>query len=185
MNVFQAKINNLLQNENELAIAVENECTTMIIENHKHECGASTATDNNDDGTETGIGTQTDITMDELSMLLEKIQIADSLNDNLRAKLAYNGLTQESFVGNNRKVKYFTGLDNYETLILLHDTAAPYLSNTSLTVLTTFQQLILTLMKLRLNLPFQYLSYRFSHLYCIFISIIHLLKFVTILILYY
>lgn len=73
--------------------------------------------------------------------------------------MARHELTKETFFENDSRTKYLTGLDNYETLYLLFDSVAPYLSNKS-PALAPFSQLIITLMRLRLNLPISYLSDR-------------------------
>lgn len=98
--------------------------------------------------------------MDKLNDVFKNLSISENTNSQLQKKITYLALGPESFFGDNVKTKYFTGLNSYKMLFLLHDTIAPHLSQTSLTALSTFQQLILTLMKLRLNLPMQYLSYR-------------------------
>lgn len=95
--------------------------------------------------------------MDKLNDVFKNLSIRESKNSQLQKKITYLALGRESFFGDNVKTKYFTGLNSYKMLFLLHDTIAPHLSQTAL---STFQQLILTLMKLRLNLPMQYLSYR-------------------------
>lgn len=78
------------------------------------------------------------------------------------AKLLKVNLDQESFVSNDKKTKYFTGLCHHKLLFILHEIIAPHLSSHFNTRLCTFKQLLLTLMKLRLNLPFEYLAYRFA-----------------------
>lgn len=84
-------------------------------------------------------------------------------------KLLKVNLDYESFVGNDAKTKYFTGFCNHKLFFILHETIAPHLSSHPNTRLSTFKQLLLTLMKLRLNLPFEYLARRFasSHIDCI------------------
>lgn len=78
----------------------------------------------------------------------------------LKEKISKLDLSEKNFFNNNKKTKYFTGLQNYETLELLSKLVSPYLV-TNNPALTPFNQFLLTLMKLRLNFPINYLSYRY------------------------
>lgn len=93
--------------------------------------------------------TQTDITIDELDKLFNNLSLLSSNNE----------LNENFFLGNNIKTKYFTGLHSYKLLFEIHKMIDPYLYVKA--KLSTFQQLILTLMKLRLNFEYNYLAYRF------------------------
>ncbi|KAL7300297.1 hypothetical protein TKK_0006927 [Trichogramma kaykai] len=65
--------------------------------------------------------------------------------------------------GNDQKTLYYTGLPNAQTLFAIHETVKSYLMPLKRScALTTFQQLVLTLIKLRLNLSFTDLAYRFN-----------------------
>lgn len=79
--------------------------------------------------------------------------------NNLKKKLKKIDVTAESFYNNDSKTKYYTGLDSHKTLFRLHNSIKSFLFNRN-SKLTPFEQLILTFLKLRLNLPFTYLSYR-------------------------
>ncbi|XP_065890039.1 uncharacterized protein [Dysidea avara] len=70
-------------------------------------------------------------------------------------------LTAESLEHNDRKVKYYTGLPNFATLKLVFDVVTSGL-NMSRGVLTTFQEIFMVLMKLRLDLEEVDLAYRFG-----------------------
>lgn len=105
--------------------------------------------------------TQTDMTMEDLTALLNRLDITTTENDKIRAQMATLNLDESSFQGDDKKTKYFTGLSNFKLLQALHKLVSPYLSkNSKPSSLPTFKQLLLMLMKLRLDLPFQYLSYR-------------------------
>ena len=89
------------------------------------------------------------------------MNFTNSLTSQLKAKFYMITLTQEAFKRNDLKRKYFTDLENFKILFLILETIAPFLSNKhDVSSLCTFQQLILTLMRLRLNFDFKYLAER-------------------------
>jgi hypothetical protein len=61
-------------------------------------------------------------------------------------------------------VKYYTGLPNYNVLMAVFRLLEPHIPITDRSLLSKFQQLIviLTLIKLRLSLSVQNISYRFK-----------------------
>ena len=95
-----------------------------------------------------------EVTIRELKMALEK----------------KNRYSEQFFEGDDERVLYYTGLPNFITLLGLHkllgqDILPRY-------CLSSFQQLVLCLMRMRLNVPLQDLSDRFdihrssaSHIY--------------------
>lgn len=112
--------------------------------------------------TESGTSVQTDLCMDEISNLFSALSFANAKIYELKSDYKKFVLDEESFKNNDTKTKYFTGLTNSKLLFLIHKTVSLYLTKHHNSALPTFQQLLLTLMKLRLNLPFKYLSYRFG-----------------------
>ncbi|XP_051158517.1 uncharacterized protein LOC127279901 [Leptopilina boulardi] len=108
-------------------------------------------------------GIQTDLTSCLLELNFDDMCISDSLIRDLKKRLRKFGLHEEAFKENDTRTKYLTGLENSKILFLIHETIAPYLPMNN-TKLSTFQQLVLTLMKLRLNLDFKYLADRYSGL---------------------
>ena len=58
------------------------------------------------------------------------------------------------------KVRFYTGLPSYQILVATLNHVVPYVSRRTQT-LDPFQEFIIVLMKLRLNVPFQDLAYRF------------------------
>lgn len=61
-----------------------------------------------------------------------------------------------------RKVKYYTGLPNFATFMVLFNLLASSLQAGKRSVLSRFQQLMVVLVKFRLNLGDQDLEFRFS-----------------------
>ena len=149
-----------------------NRCNSNSVQDDSNNSVASSEF-SNDDKIANVKETQTDIDMDALSELFKELDLKTSLIHNLKKQVFSLELSEESFIGNDTKTKYFTGLNSYKVLMLLHSTISPYLFTRSTTSLSTFQQLLLTLMKLRLNLPFQYLSYKYVPpiFYNIFLSL--------------
>ena len=63
---------------------------------------------------------------------------------------------------NDEKVRFCTGLPKWEILSILYMYLKPHLSSTARNSLTPFQELLMALMRLRLNLSGQDLAYRFG-----------------------
>lgn len=77
----------------------------------------------------------------------------------LRDKLDAQTVDENAFV-DDAKVRYYTGLPNFLTFITLFNFIAPYIHTGSRSVLTKFQQFVVTMMRFRLNLAVQDLAYR-------------------------
>ncbi|KAK5638749.1 hypothetical protein RI129_013044 [Pyrocoelia pectoralis] len=80
----------------------------------------------------------------------------------LRAKVNQLQFTQEYFVNSDQNTLYYTGLPTYQHLQCLYELVESDIVITHSSKLSKFQQLILVLIKLRLNLPFIDLGNRFS-----------------------
>ena len=78
----------------------------------------------------------------------------------LEQSLASIAMTQRSFKDNDEKVRFYTGLTNWNVLLSLFTFVQPHLSTK--VSLPPFEQLILTFMRLRLSLVGQDLGYRFG-----------------------
>lgn len=99
----------------------------------------------------------------------------------LRAKVSLTGLSKEEFAKSEAKTKFYTGLPNFLVLSQVFNLCEPWISQTNRSALTKFEQLILALMRLKLNLSLQDLAYRFgistataSRVFNKLISILHL-----------
>jgi hypothetical protein len=71
-------------------------------------------------------------------------------------------LAEESLQNDNAKVKYYTGLPNFEALMALFSYVNSSIQSNSRHALTCFQQFILVLVKLKLNPGDQDLAFRFG-----------------------
>ena len=74
------------------------------------------------------------------------------------SKLSELSLSEESLRDNDVKVKYYTGLPNFA---ILFNFLAPCVENGNRSVLSRFQQMMVVLMKLHLNLGDQDIAFRF------------------------
>ena len=127
------------------------------------------------------IGTQTVITMNEVESLMksetqhvkelgELRQTCAQLeqdNTRLRAETKelreqITKLDEEFFKDDDEKVKFYTGLTNWNLLVIVMQFVQPFLNRSNRSTLSAFQQLIMTLMRLRLGLSGQDLGYRFG-----------------------
>ena len=71
-------------------------------------------------------------------------------------------LDEESFRENDDKVLFYTGLTNWRILFVVFTFVQSHIAASRHTSLSPFQQLLLTLMRLRLSLSVQDLGYRFG-----------------------
>ena len=68
---------------------------------------------------------------------------------------------EDEFRNDDKKVTFYTGLPSFDTLKVVFDRIVPFITRKS-QLLTPFQEFIMTLMKLKLNMPFEDLAYRFD-----------------------
>ena len=101
---------------------------------------------------------QTDLTSDAITQNLRECQILRSDFHILKNNVKQFELT--SFVLKDDKVKVFTGLQSYEIMMTVYSVIKTLLKENS--SLNSFQQFLLTCMKIKLNLPMQFLAYIFD-----------------------
>ncbi|KAK2863569.1 hypothetical protein Q5P01_003102 [Channa striata] len=89
---------------------------------------------------------------DEIDRLLDE-------NRRIRHELGELKMTEQFFVEDDVKVRYYTGLPGYATFQVLLGHVMPFLPQEP--ELTPFQMILLTFMRLRLDLPLQHVSHLF------------------------
>ncbi|XP_077361811.1 uncharacterized protein LOC144006701 [Festucalex cinctus] len=90
----------------------------------------------------------------EINRLLEE-------NRALKCELSMVKMNEE-FLKDDVKVKYYTGLPDFTAFMRLLTCVVPYIPRTVNRALSPFQMLLLSLMRLRLNLPPQHIAYMFN-----------------------
>lgn len=83
-------------------------------------------------------------------------------NQSLRESVEKMSLSESSLKNDAEKVRFYTGLPNYFVLETVMWLLAPHMDGMKTIKLSKFQQLLLTLMRLRLDLRNQDLAYRFG-----------------------
>ena len=103
-----------------------------------------------------------DIVGDRLTAMESEMQALQAENIQLQGKIKSNNNNFDvpSFKDNNEKVLFFTGLQTWHTLLTLYSYLRPYLSTRK--SLNGFELLIMTLMKLLLNISNVFLAYLFG-----------------------
>ena len=112
-------------------------------------------------GGETGVGMMTGLSMEDINnVMMDNNRLRGEVQD-LKEKLKQGSLDEDAFHDDDDKVSFYTGLPTWYMLATLLSFVSEHLQQSSRCALTPFQQLLLTLMKLRLNLPAKDLSIRF------------------------
>lgn len=98
----------------------------------------------------------------EKQLLQTEVQSLLSENISLKKRLHCCSFSEDSFSGDckekSERVKYYTGLPNFLVLMALVNFLAPHISKGPRTITTSFQETLIVLMRLRLNLPVQVLA---------------------------
>ena len=116
---------------------------------------------------ESGTDVETTLTLDELTSIEARLENLEGEMAQLKNRLVKAEkemtemkLDEVAFCNNDEKVNFYTGLPTWQILsILLDHIQASLLEHSSL---TPFQQLLMTLMRLRMNMSGQDLAYRFG-----------------------
>ena len=127
------------------------------------EPGSCCSTDEEESDSEIGAqecSTMTDLSGDDVLKLQDECQLLRA--ENHRLKDSADCLTEASFQNNDAKVKFYTGLPSFATLISVFTFVSAHVITAPQASLTMFQQFVMVLMKLRLNLANQDLAYRFG-----------------------
>lgn len=123
-----------------------------------------TATGNNESTTKTSetCEIQTDTSSSDIQALEAEIKSLREDNSKVREQLKEVSLDESEFRDNNEKVLFYTGLPSWNLLYCIYIFVLPYLSQSAKCTLSPFQRLMLTLIRLRLNLSGKDLAYRFG-----------------------
>ena len=109
------------------------------------------------------VSVMTDMSTSYISQLEEEAQRLHEENHQLKQALESEQLTEKAFKSfPSSKIKHFTGLPSFLTLMAVLNFIAPLVPNNSCSTLPKFQEFLMVLLKLRLNLGNQYLAYRFN-----------------------
>lgn len=100
-------------------------------------------------------------TMDAFERMQDVLKQTTTELHDLRNIVLDAQFSQDSFQKNEDMTKFYTGLPNFLVLMQVFQLCEPYITSGHLSVLSKFQQLILVLMRLRLNVPLKDLAYRF------------------------
>jgi hypothetical protein len=104
-----------------------------------------------------GRASQTELLSDDIINLQDRVI-------ELSADFQLKNFDRDSFEGDKmaKKLLYYTGLPNLSLFLLILDQINPFLNTVRVRKLTNFQKLLLVFVKLRLNLDFTDLSFRFG-----------------------
>lgn len=157
--------------------------TTLFPNNLEHDTVVTVAKSSDveiiDMNMETGTSTSTTLTMDNIQTLEQDTVRLNSVINKLTSEGNYLNLREEAFINRPKMLAFYTGLENIDLFLLILEQIKPALTSKNQR-LTEFQKLLLCLMKLRLNMPFVDLGYRFN-ITCgtasiIFLKVIFLLE---------
>ena len=106
---------------------------------------------------------QTELSMGDLDNIEQKLCALDNENKRLKEKVvSVIPIDVQKLQQDKEMVVFLTGIPNYSLLMSLFSFLSESISQTHRNCLTTFQEFLLTMMRLRLHLPFQDLAYRFN-----------------------
>ena len=80
----------------------------------------------------------------------------------LKLQLLNVQISEQTFRENDDKTKFYTGIVNFVLLTHVFNLVAKHIKHTSTNVLPSFLEFTITLMKIKLNCPFQDLAQRFG-----------------------
>lgn len=105
---------------------------------------------------------QTELTSEEIDLLFQHYQEAVQERNQLLLKISTLVIDVKFFENDDTKTRFYTGLTTWKLLDSVFKLVEIYLPEHGNAKLSPFQMFVLTLMKLRLNLTFTDLGYRFQ-----------------------
>lgn len=107
-------------------------------------------------------GVQTDLTLSDVEYLFQYYKDAKEERNQMLKKISTLVIDFDYFRHNDKKTLFYTGLTTWTLFSNFYEMVKSFLPNHFNCKLSQFQMLALTLMKLRLNLKFTDLGYRFG-----------------------
>ncbi|XP_049524116.1 uncharacterized protein LOC119453449 [Dermacentor silvarum] len=104
----------------------------------------------------------TELTMEQIEHLENENRHLLSEVGEVRNKLNKQMLTEDCLRENEDMLQFYTGLSNFSLLMALLEVLKEGMARTNRNSLTLFQEMLIFLIRLRLNVPLQDLAYRFN-----------------------
>ena len=132
--------------------------------NEKEECARSDTTCQTDSELYgmCDASCQTDMSYNDILKLEFELQQRNNEIQELQEKMLQAFLNEDSFKDNDEKVLFYTGLSKFALMMTVFHFLESFINTTARTSLSKFQQFLLTMMRLRLNLQLCDLGYRFG-----------------------
>lgn len=152
--VENAPISDITGNENDDIEEIHEESEEIAEEIHSIGCQTELCFSNKE--------CQTDLTITQICQLEECNRNMTAELSDVKKKLLVSDLSESGFEGNDQKTQFYTGIPTFAMLMQLLAVVAPHVLSTSTHALCQFQEYMLVLIRLRLNVPLQDLAYRFK-----------------------
>ena len=104
---------------------------------------------------------QTELSSIDIAKMEDDLKRSMEEINKLKMEVLSASLTKESFENNDEKVLFYTGLPNFITLMAIFYLLEPFITITARSSLDKFQQVLVFLMRMRLNLACEDLGHRF------------------------
>lgn len=106
--------------------------------------------------------TQTDMNMKDIKSLEAEVNHLREANLKLKQDIKVVSLNEDGFRDEDEKVLFYTGLPSWNLLNCIFNFVLPYLSQSTNCTLSPFKRLLMTLIRMRLNLSGKDLAYTFG-----------------------
>ena len=98
------------------------------------------------------VSCQTELSSYDIANMDDDLKRSTEEINKLKREVLSAFLTKESFENSDEKVLFYTGLPNFITLMAIFDLLEPFITITARSSLDKFQQVLVFLMRMRLNL---------------------------------
>lgn len=144
-----------------LECSVRDEAAAALLQLGDDTSGVDTGMEEASHQLQLSCSTMTDLSSEQIVRLQTECQLLRDENCCLKASSGCL-LTEESLKHDDAKVKFYTGLPFFKTLMAVFTYISAHVVSGPRSSITKFQQFIMVLMKLRLNLTNQDIAYRFG-----------------------